>query len=247
MRKRILELIMACVLLVCFLLLSKEAVSVLRADEKDPVIVVDAGHGGMDPGVVGVNDVKEKEINLSIALKLKACLEDAGYQVVLTRDGDYALYEEGTSNMKKQDMNNRVELINKTNPVLTISVHQNSYPDESVYGPQVFYHENSSEGREIASNIQNILNEKLEIQKPREIKSNVSYYLLKQVETPIAIVECGFLTNPSESVLLQNEEYQQKVAEAIAEGVRMYMEKESSENTVSEEKDMEKSEEGTEA
>ena len=67
------------------------------------------------------------------------------------------------------------------------------------------------------------------------------------METPIAIVECGFLTNPSESVLLQNEEYQQKVAEAIAEGVRMYMEKESSENTVSEEKDMEKSEKGTEA
>lgn len=225
MRKRIAEWIMVCVLLICVLLLSKEAVEVLKATEKEQIIVIDAGHGGRDPGVVGINNVEEKDINLSIALKLKKILENEEYQIVLTREDDYGLYEEGTRNMKMQDMENRIELINKTNPALVISIHQNSFPEESVYGPQVFFHKNSGEGRVLAENIQEKLNETLEIVKPREIKSNVSYYLLKEVQLPIAIVECGFLTNPSEAVLLQNEEHQQKIAGAIAEGIKVYMDK----------------------
>lgn len=225
MKKKITELVMACVLIICFWLLSREAVEVLRAKEQVPVVVVDAGHGGRDPGVVGVSGVKEKDVNLNITGKLKTCLEKAGYEVVLTRDDDYGLYKENTGNMKAQDMENRVELIDKIHPALTISIHQNSYPDVSVCGPQVFYHESSEEGRKIADSIQRSLNKNLDIQKPREIKSNVSYYLLKEVKTPIAIVECGFLTNPSESILLQNEEYQQKVAEAITEGIKEYCNK----------------------
>lgn len=225
MKKKMIELVMACVLLICFLLLSREAVEVLTAKEKVPIIVVDAGHGGRDPGVVGVNDVKEKDVNLSIAEKLKICLEEAGYEVLLTRDDDYGLYEEGTQNMKRQDMINRVNLIDEANPMLTISIHQNSYPDEKVCGPQVFYHEQSEEGRKIAGTIQMSLNESLEISKPRETKSNVSYYLLKEVKTPIVIVECGFLTNPAEAILLQNEEYQQKIAEAVTNGLIQFVRK----------------------
>lgn len=226
MRKRMVELIMACVLLVCFLLLSKEAVEVLRAKEQKPVIVVDSGHGGMDPGVVGIGDVLEKDINLAIARKLKDCLTAEGYEVLMTREDDNGLYEEGTSNKKQQDMENRVKFVNGSNAVLTISIHQNSYPDETVYGPQIFFHETSAESRKLAEGLQKTLNETLEIQKPREIKSNVSYYLLKNVKGTIAIVECGFLTNPAEAMALQQEEYQQKIAEAITEAVCQYMGKE---------------------
>lgn len=225
MRKRIVEWIMTCILLVCILLLSKEAVDVLQADEKKPVIVVDAGHGGRDPGVVGIGNVEEKNINLQIAMKLAKCLEEAGYEIVMTRDGDYELYEEGTGGRKAQDMQNRVAVIEKESPELTISIHQNSYPDESVCGAQVFYRENSKEGRALADTLQEELNKLPENTKKREIKSNVSYYLLKYVDSPIAIVECGFLTNPEEVRLLQEELYQKKIAEAIAEGVKQYLEK----------------------
>lgn len=236
MRKRIVELIMACVLLVCFLLLSKEAVEVLRAKEQKPVLVVDCGHGGMDPGVVGCGNVLEKDINLAIALKLRECLKAAGYEVLMTREEDKGLYEEGTSNKKKQDMENRVKFVNEANALLTISIHQNSYPDETICGPQVFFHETSSESRKLAETLQKALNEKLQVQKPREIKSNVSYYLLKNVKGTIAIVECGFLTNPAEAVALQQEEYQQKIAEAVTEAVCQYLGKE---KTIQEEENSE--------
>lgn len=226
MRKKIVEWIMVCVMLICMLLLSKEAVEVLRAKEQETIIVIDSGHGGIDPGVVGVGDVLEKDINLAIALKLRTCLEEKGYVVLMTRETDTGLYEEGTSGKKTQDMENRVKKINGSNAVLSISIHQNSYPDENVCGPQVFFHETSTESRKLAQCLQETINERLEIQKPREIKSNVSYYLLKNVKGTIAIVECGFLTNPAEAQLLQQEAYQQKIAEAVLEAVEQYLGKE---------------------
>lgn len=218
---------MICVMLVCILLLSREAAEVLRAKEQEPIIVIDSGHGGIDPGVVGVGDVLEKNINLAIAQKLKNCLEAEGYEVLMTREEDVGLYQEGTSNKKTQDMENRVKFINESNAVLTISIHQNSYPDAEIYGPQVFFHETSSESRQLAEILQETLNEQLEVAKPREIKSNVSYYLLKNVTGTIAIVECGFLTNPVEAQLLQQEEYQKKIAEAIMDSVDRYLEQKS--------------------
>lgn len=221
------EWLMICVMLVCILLLSREAAEVLRAKEQEPIIVIDSGHGGIDPGVVGVGDVLEKNINLAIAQKLKNCLEAEGYEVLMTREEDVGLYQEGTSNKKTQDMENRVKFINESNAVLTISIHQNSYPDAEIYGPQVFFHETSSESRQLAEILQETLNEQLEVAKPREIKSNVSYYLLKNVTGTIAIVECGFLTNPVEAQLLQQEEYQKKIAEAIMDSVDRYLEQKS--------------------
>lgn len=227
MKKKMIEWLMICVMLVCILLLSREAAEVLRAKEQEPIIVIDSGHGGIDPGVVGVGDVLEKNINLAIAQKLKNCLEAEGYEVQMTREEDVGLYQEGTSNKKTQDMENRVKFINESNAVLTISIHQNSYPDAEIYGPQVFFHETSSESRQLAEILQETLNEQLEVAKPREIKSNVSYYLLKNVTGTIAIVECGFLTNPVEAQLLQQEEYQKKIAEAIMDSVDRYLEQKS--------------------
>ena len=105
-----------------------------------------------------------------------------------------------------------------------VSIHQNSYQDSAVYGPQVFYYEDSLQGKKMAELIQTELNTRLEVKRPREAKGNKTYYLLKRSESVLNIVECGFLTNPQEAELLQTEEYQQKVAEAVAEGICTYLE-----------------------
>lgn len=182
-------------------------------------IIIDAGHGGIDGGKIGVNGEVEKEINLLIAGKLKTLLEQQRITVIMTRDSDDGLYDEGESNKKQQDMKRRCELINETKPEMVVSIHQNSYTQASVRGPQVFYYETSAEAKEIAATLQRTLNEYLEIAKPREIKANDTYYILRKTEHPTVIVECGFLSNPEEAAMLATDDYQQKVAEAICAGV----------------------------
>ena len=107
--------------------------------------------------------------------------------------------------------------------MLSVSIHQNSYQDSEVHGPQVFYYEGSVEGKKLAEAVQNSLNQNLEVDRPREVKGNTSYYLLKRSSGPLVIVECGFLTNPEEAQKLQTKEYQQKVAGAVTEGIRTYL------------------------
>lgn len=110
-----------------------------KAKDRTLTIVVDAGHGGIDPGKVGINNALEKDINLAIALKLQRNLEQSGVNVVMTRTDDSGLYEEGDSNKKVRDMKKRLSIIEEANPALTVSIHQNSNPDASVSGVQVFY------------------------------------------------------------------------------------------------------------
>lgn len=193
-------------------------------DENAPCIVVDAGHGGYDPGMVNEDGVIEKEINLQMAFVLKDTLEKAGFRVVLTRDSDEGLYEEESSGRKMQDLRNRCNIINETQPVCTISIHQNSFPDETVYGPQVFYYHTSEGSKTLAEIIQTSINESLQIEKPREAKDNGSYYILKKSPSVIALVECGFLSHKEEAKLLVSEDYQKQMAEAICQGVLTYME-----------------------
>lgn len=181
-------------------------------------------HGGADPGKIGVNGAEEKDINLAIAEKLKKLLEEEGFLVVMTREGDEGLYDEGCSNKKQQDMKRRCEKIDEAEPIFTVSIHQNSYTDESVRGPQVFYYSQSEQGQKLARSIQDTLNTELEVAKPREIKENDTYYILRKTESPIVIVECGFLSNPEEADLLITQEYQEKVAEAIKNGMISYAE-----------------------
>lgn len=187
-------------------------------------VVVDAGHGGADSGKVGVNGALEKDINLAIALKLKDLLEKDGVQVILTREGDDGLYDEGEANKKQQDMKRRCAMIDEAEAVATVSIHQNSYTQESVKGPQVFYYQDSLQGRQIAEILQESLNAELKVERPREIKANDSYYLLKKTKTPTVIVECGFLSNQEEAKLLVTEEYQQRVAQAVCRGILAYVE-----------------------
>ena len=165
----------------------------------------------------------KKGINLKIAGYLGEYLEEEGFQVVFTREDDRGLYEEDSPNKKNQDLKKRCEIIEETDPLLTVSIHQNSYQDQSVCGPQVFYYTGSEKGQELAACIQETLNEELEIQKPRKAKANDSYYLLKKSKGTINIVETGFLTNPREAELLQTEEYQKKCARAISSGILKFL------------------------
>lgn len=218
---------MAICLLVCFFLLSKEAAQVTSAvsesEGQKQVIVIDPGHGGIDPGMIGVGNLEEKGINLSISLKVKELLENQGFSVVMTRETDCGLYEEDASNKKAQDMQRRIAKIEEADPVLTVSIHQNSYEDASVKGPQVFYYEGSEGGSQLAACLQDALNEGLSVVRPRQTKGNTSYYLLKRSTGTLVIVECGFLTNPEEAALLQTEEYQEKVAACVANGIMSYL------------------------
>ena len=187
-----------------------------------PTIVLDAGHGGEDPGKVGVNNALEKDINLSIALKLKDMLENKGYTVYLTREDDSA------PSSKKEDMTSRMDYIKEIMPDLIVSIHQNSYTDPSVFGPQVFFYSDSSEGKSFALVMQEEINRYLSPEKPRVSQANNNYYLLKESPAPIIIVECGFLSNPTEADLLITDTYQQKMARAIYFGILAFTDSEPS-------------------
>lgn len=223
---RILRLIMAGILLVSmFVIAGKGAIYVdsNRVEkEKKLCIVIDAGHGGADPGKIGINGKLEKDINLSIALLLKQFFEAEGIQVVMTRNDDNGLYDESAANKKVQDMKRRVEIIEDADPVLVISIHQNSYHEEYVSGAQVFYFVSGEESKALAGFIQEELRE-LDPENKRQAKGNDSYYLLKKTSKPIVIVECGFLSNMTEAEKLSQQFYQEKSAWSIYMGVMKYL------------------------
>lgn len=189
------------------------------AKNKSVTIVVDAGHGGIDPGKVGINSALEKDINLAIALKLERNLKANGINVVMTRTDDNGLYSENESNKKVRDMKKRLTIIEEAEPELAVSIHQNSYPDPSVSGVQVFYYKDSVKSKAAAEIMQAQLVKSLKPVKERVAKDNSSYYLLKKTSVPIIIVECAFMSNPEEADLLIQNNYQEKVAWAIYMGI----------------------------
>lgn len=235
MGKRHLEWIMAIFILVGSFYIGRLGAQMMEMHEritqavsgevKEYRIVVDAGHGGFDSGKVGIGNILEKEINLAIARKVQENLEAAGIEVVMTRESDQGLYDENEENKKQQDMKKRCEMINESGADLAVSIHQNSYTEEYVCGPQVFYYETSQKGKELAQILQETLNEKLDIARPREIKADNTYYILKKTQIPTVIAECGFLSNTEEAEKLTSEEYQEQVAEAVCEGILQYLKK----------------------
>lgn len=226
MDKKKIELLMAIVLILAAVLMSTQSAVFTgsgKAEKKSWTIVVDAGHGGADPGKIGVNKAKEKDINLSIAKKLQKLLEKKGIKVIMVRETDKGLYEEGSNGKKVQDMKNRCALIDESAPVCTVSIHQNSYHEESVKGAQVFYYQHSEEGKELAECLQKHMIEGLDKTNKRKAKANDSYYLLRKTSTPTVIVECGFLSNWEEAEMLVTEKYQKKVAKAVCNGIEEYL------------------------
>lgn len=186
-------------------------------------IVVDSGHGGIDPGKVGINGAYEKDINLAIALFLKEELQEAGCEVIMTRETDTGLYNETDSSKKIADLKRRVELMNNEKPDAIVSIHQNSFTQESSKGAQVFYQTTSAEGKKFAEIMQKQMIEDLDTGNNRVAKPNSDYYLLKNSEGTAIIVECGFLSNTQEAQLLVSEKYQKKVAKSIAKGTISYL------------------------
>ena len=190
-----------------------------RENDGVATVVIDAGHGGIDPGKVGVNNALEKDINLAIALKVERNLRESGVNVIMTRTDDSGLYRENDANKKVCDMKNRLAIIEDANPALAVSIHQNSYPDKSVGGVQVFYYKDSAKGREAAEIMQAQLIKTLKPNKERTPKANGSYYLLKKTSVPIMIIECAFMSNPEEAELLTDDSYQEKIAWGIYMGI----------------------------
>lgn len=181
-------------------------------------IVIDPGHGGTDPGSIGYKTkVHEDELNLAMSKKLEKKLEQAGFNVVMTRKDNNALIEGKGKKWKREEMEARRDLIEKTRPNMIISLHQNSYTNHSLRGAQVFYDKKSEISKEIATSIQEQF--KLNLDKSIKAPSPGDYFMLKCSSAPSVIVECGFLSHPEEEKLLQTDEYQDKIISSIYLGI----------------------------
>ncbi len=220
-------------LVLCALLLHKIGQSlgkdsaVISDINEGPVIVIDAGHGGEDGGAVGVNGCIEKELNLDIALILNDLLNASGVNTVMTRTEDIMLYDKATPGKKKiQDVRNRVAIAEKNDNSLTVSIHMNTYPSPKYSGAQVYYSPNHEESSALAGTMQNNLKEHLQPDNTRETKAATSaIYLLHNVRTPAVLVECGFISNPTEAELLCDDVYRHKVACTIYASIIEYLNK----------------------
>lgn len=194
-----------------------------QAQNAKYTIVIDSGHGGIDPGKVSADGAYEKDVNLAIALKLRDELQKRDCQVIMTRESDEGLYDPSASNKKMSDMKKRIEIMNDSNPDLIISIHQNSFSDTISKGAQVFYQSSSETGKALAETLQSVWKSQLDPANNRQCKANNDYYLLQHSEATMVIVECGFMSNPGEAAQLQTEEYQSKIATVLAEGVIEYL------------------------
>lgn len=178
-------------------------------------IVIDAGHGGFDPGKVAADGTQEKSINLAIAKHLQAYLEQGGADVTVTR-----LTDEALAHGKTGDLKGRIRLQKGCD--IFVSIHQNSYPSPDVHGAQVFYYKKSENGKRLAAAIQSRIKQAADIDNSRSPKDNSSYYILKNSEIPSVIVECGFLSSFDENERLKSSGYQKKLAWAIYMGITDY-------------------------
>lgn len=199
--------------------LSKQVVALHR---NKTTIVIDVGHGGSDPGKVGIQGIKEKDVNLAIARYLKDYLIAEDYTVYMTRETDQGLHDESVSNKKKSDLSNRIQFVQKKNASCMISIHQNSYPDTIQHGAQTFYYEGREEDKNFAQYVQDSLLA-FDPSNTRQIKSSTSYYILKNAQVPSILIECGFLSNPEETANLTDPNYQKQIAYAIAIGTCRYL------------------------
>lgn len=240
MKKKYFSLIFLVLIYVASILSSEQSVKVMKnmfetegestkeenAEEKQRVIVLDPGHGGRDPGKVGVNDSLEKDINLSISFKLKSLLVQNDIKVIMTREDDNGLYSETDRNKKNADLNKRIEIIQSSGADLAVSIHQNSFTQEYVKGAQVFYHKQSNTGKRLAEIIQEQLKKTIDDGNHRKAKSNSDYYMLRKTECTFVIVECGYMSNYNEAELLIKDDYQEKLAWGVYLGIMQFINEE---------------------
>lgn len=189
------------------------------------VIVLDAGHGGEDEGAQSNNGTTEAETNLKIALKVQNLLEQAGCTVILTRSDENAIYDLDSKTLRQKkvsDIKNRVKIGNTSSADIFVSIHLNKIPEAQYSGWQTFYKNGNEQGKKLATSIQNNLNQAIQKENKRVPLKIDNVYIIKNVEIPTSIVECGFLSNPEEEKNLLNDEYQNKLAWGIYTGIIDY-------------------------
>lgn len=229
-KKKIMSILIIFMIPFCLISMVKDAkdeetLEVSSLPISNHVIVVDAGHGNPDGGAVGAGGVTESEINLKIALNLQKLLEQSGSVVILTRSDENGIYdkESGTIREKKvSDMKNRVEIGNFSDAEIFVSIHLNKIEESKYSGFQTFYQKNNENSKMLAGFIQDNLNYAIQKDRKREIMSLSGKYIMDNVKIPTVTVECGFLSNSEELTLLQNDDYQQKLAWGIYTGIMDY-------------------------
>lgn len=201
---------------------SRPTHSVLREEDGVWKIAIDAGHGGPDPGAVGAAGTLEKDVALAIALKLDKILRESGYATVMTRTDDTDLVgDRSVPHRQRADLIARAELVNGSNADLFVSLHANSFENPALRGAQTFHFTGDEGGRRLATHIQNALVRSL-APNNRRIAS-ADFRILNDVLVPAVVVEAGFLTNAEEERLLNDADYQQRVAQAVADGIASYV------------------------
>lgn len=231
-RKRI-SLILICLLLGIFaysyegtkINLDQELQQTSSTPVSGKVIVVDAGHGVPDEGAESSRGTTEAETNLRIALKLQNLLEQSGCTVILTRSDENAIYDLDKNTLKEKkisDIRNRVKIGNNSSADIFVSIHLNKIPQSQYWGWQCFYNSGNENSSNLAKKIQANLNDSIQRKNKRVAMKLDTVYIMKYVEIPISIVECGFLSNPEEEQLLLEDEYQNKLAWGIFNGIIDY-------------------------
>ena len=232
MKKNIKRIILGLVLVSCIYVAIKEINSKTNeVMEYMPItnktIVLDAGHGGADPGSLNKEEtIYEKDVNLAIVLKLRELIESSGGMVILTREQDDNLYIESGDKTRRQKYNeslkNRKQVVVDSKADIFVSIHLNKFEQEKYYGAQTFYPKGKDESKILSQIIQEELKRVVDETNNREIKPTDDIYMLKDNDIPSILIECGFLSNTKEAELLTNEEYQEKIAWAIYVGIQRY-------------------------
>lgn len=186
----------------------------------DFTVVIDAGHGGIDGGVVSKSGVKESSLNLAYSKTLGEVFKNAGFNVVYTRTNEDGLYGLPTNGFKRRDMKARKEIVDKARPNMVISVHMNKFSASYRSGPQVFYQEGKTDGQTLAESLQSVFNDNTG---NSHCAIAGDYYICRELDCPAVIVECGFLSNDAEAELLQTEAHRKKVCDLIFKGVMLYL------------------------
>lgn len=188
------------------------------------IIIIDAGHGGEDGGATSCCGVLESKMNLEISLRLRDLLNFLGYQTIMIRTDDSAIHTDGSTiaERKVSDLKNRVQLVNDAENALLLSIHQNFFTDSRYNGAQVFYAKTEG-SQQLAEIIQNAFRSTINPSSNRMAKNAENIYLLDKINCDGVLIECGFLSNHQEEILLQDTGYQKKICSVIASSVSMYL------------------------
>ncbi len=210
-----------------YIFIEKSSLEVNNNLDNECVIIIDAGHGGIDGGTHSADGTLEKDINLNISIKLNDILQSLGIKTLMTRENDNSIHSEGVQGIRNQkisDIKNRLHIIESTDNAVFVSIHQNYFTQSQYSGAQIFYSKNNPHSETLAQSLRSSIINNIQPDNTREIKkSGKEIYLLNAATVPAVMIECGFLSNKAEADMLKNEKYQQKLAFFIAIGIIDYL------------------------